>query len=258
MRRVIDLETSQKSPSPIELFKGVDLYRTLIVCGVYAAQNLAGNLIANQAVYFFERKLSTSIIAVECVLMTHRGWSVHQYCVCSWPYHLCPTDDLRYALLGPHLLLWPACYLPLGYCLAYCSTNRHRYCWFCWQVERSFSGASFLGPHRRCHVHCWTCSRLVLYYCRNVGHSPKASYHWHWAWRVLHRQHSLHFPLELHAQPNCKTLHPLNLAVTVTDIGVGWRPRRKVRLRLGWHRFGNLGGCILFLARVQRSFLPRD
>ncbi|KAK8203605.1 hypothetical protein M8818_005255 [Zalaria obscura] len=55
MRRVIDLETSQKSPSPIELFKGVDLYRTLIVCGVYAAQNLAGNLIANQAVYFFEQ-----------------------------------------------------------------------------------------------------------------------------------------------------------------------------------------------------------
>ena len=39
-----------------ELFKGTDLYRTLIVCGVYAAQNLTGNLIANQAVYFFERK----------------------------------------------------------------------------------------------------------------------------------------------------------------------------------------------------------
>ncbi|KAI0971464.1 general substrate transporter [Xylaria arbuscula] len=55
MRRVIELEKSEKEPSYVELFKGVDLYRTLIVCGVYAAQNLTGNLIANQAVFFFEQ-----------------------------------------------------------------------------------------------------------------------------------------------------------------------------------------------------------
>jgi SP family general alpha glucoside:H+ symporter-like MFS transporter len=56
MRRTIELEKSVKDPSLVELFKGTDRYRTLIVCGVYAAQNLTGNLIANQAVYFFERK----------------------------------------------------------------------------------------------------------------------------------------------------------------------------------------------------------
>jgi MFS transporter, SP family, general alpha glucoside:H+ symporter len=56
MRRVIELEKSEKKPSHAELFKGTDLRRTLIVCCVYAAQNLTGNLIANQAVYFFERK----------------------------------------------------------------------------------------------------------------------------------------------------------------------------------------------------------
>jgi len=55
MRRVIDLEKSTKDPSYLELFKGRDLYRTAIVCGVYAAQNLTGNLIANQAVYFFKQ-----------------------------------------------------------------------------------------------------------------------------------------------------------------------------------------------------------
>lgn len=55
MRRVIELEKSAKKPSHLELFKGTDFRRTLIVCGVYAAQNLTGNLIANQAVYFFER-----------------------------------------------------------------------------------------------------------------------------------------------------------------------------------------------------------
>jgi SP family general alpha glucoside:H+ symporter-like MFS transporter len=57
MRRTIELEKSIKEPNHLELFKGTDLYRTLIVCGVYAAQNLTGNLIANQAVYFFEREL---------------------------------------------------------------------------------------------------------------------------------------------------------------------------------------------------------
>lgn len=56
MRRTIELEASEKEPNYLELFKGTDTYRTLIVCGVYAAQNLTGNLIANQAVYFFRRK----------------------------------------------------------------------------------------------------------------------------------------------------------------------------------------------------------
>ena len=56
MRRTVELEKTVKEPNLIELWKGTDRYRTLIVCGVYAAQNLTGNLIANQATYFFERK----------------------------------------------------------------------------------------------------------------------------------------------------------------------------------------------------------
>lgn len=60
MRRVVEMEKTDKKPGYIELFKGTDLRRTLIVAGVYAAQNLTGNLIANQAVYFFQRKLPSS------------------------------------------------------------------------------------------------------------------------------------------------------------------------------------------------------
>jgi SP family general alpha glucoside:H+ symporter-like MFS transporter len=48
MRRTIDLEKDLSNPSLLELWKGTDRYRTLIVCGVYAAQNLTGNLIANR------------------------------------------------------------------------------------------------------------------------------------------------------------------------------------------------------------------
>ncbi len=61
MRRTVELEKTDKEPGYLELFKGTDLYRTLIVCGVYAAQNLTGNLIANQAVYFFTREWSPFI-----------------------------------------------------------------------------------------------------------------------------------------------------------------------------------------------------
>lgn len=60
MRRTIELEKTEKEPNHLELFKGTDCYRTLIVCCVYAAQNLTGNLIANQAVYVFERKSNLS------------------------------------------------------------------------------------------------------------------------------------------------------------------------------------------------------
>lgn len=67
MRRVIDLETTDKEPNHLELFKGVDLYRTLIVCGVYAAQNLTGNLIANQAVYFFQREFIIGSVLGGCM-----------------------------------------------------------------------------------------------------------------------------------------------------------------------------------------------
>ena len=56
MPYIYSTEGKVKEPNLAELFKGTDLYRTLIVCGVYAAQNLTGNLIANQAVYFFERE----------------------------------------------------------------------------------------------------------------------------------------------------------------------------------------------------------
>ena len=61
MRRTIELEKTEKQPSLIELWKGTDRYRTLIVCGVYASQNLTGNLIANQAVFFFKREFSIPI-----------------------------------------------------------------------------------------------------------------------------------------------------------------------------------------------------
>lgn len=69
MRRTIELEKDTSDPSLLELVKGVNLYRTAIVCGVYAAQNLTGNLIANQAVYFFRRKPPILKVLLKIILM---------------------------------------------------------------------------------------------------------------------------------------------------------------------------------------------
>jgi len=57
IERTVEIEALQGgTPRLQDLFKGVDLRRTLITCFMYASQNFAGNLIANQATFFFERK----------------------------------------------------------------------------------------------------------------------------------------------------------------------------------------------------------
>ncbi|KAH8903552.1 alpha glucoside transporter [Coniochaeta sp. PMI_546] len=82
MRRTIELEKSEKEPNYLELFRGTDTYRTLIVCGVYAAQNLTGNLIANQAVYFFRQAGIDSNLAFALGLITSALQAV--FVMLSW------------------------------------------------------------------------------------------------------------------------------------------------------------------------------
>lgn len=57
MERTVEIEAQiGGSPSLLDLFKGTDFRRTIITCLMYASQNFAGNLIANQATFFFERE----------------------------------------------------------------------------------------------------------------------------------------------------------------------------------------------------------
>ncbi|KIW57762.1 hypothetical protein PV05_02322 [Exophiala xenobiotica] len=56
MERTVEIEARMGgAPTLLDLFKGVDLRRTIITCLMYASQNFAGNLIANQATFFFEQ-----------------------------------------------------------------------------------------------------------------------------------------------------------------------------------------------------------
>lgn len=66
MERTVEIEAhAGGQPNLLDLFKGVDLRRTLITCLTYASQNFAGNLIANQATFFFERKFPLHKSAVQ-------------------------------------------------------------------------------------------------------------------------------------------------------------------------------------------------
>lgn len=57
LQRTVEIEAQMGgNPGFFDLFKGTDLRRTTIICLMYASQNFAGNLIANQATFFFERK----------------------------------------------------------------------------------------------------------------------------------------------------------------------------------------------------------
>jgi SP family general alpha glucoside:H+ symporter-like MFS transporter len=51
IERTVKIEEEQMGGSPtlLDLVKGTDRRRTIITCLVYASQNFAGNLIANQA-----------------------------------------------------------------------------------------------------------------------------------------------------------------------------------------------------------------
>lgn len=57
IERTVEIEAQLGgSPTLLDLVKGTDLRRTIITCLMYASQNFAGNLIANQATFFFERE----------------------------------------------------------------------------------------------------------------------------------------------------------------------------------------------------------
>lgn len=61
IERTVEIEAKLGgAPTLLDLFKGTDLRRTTITCLMYASQNFAGNLIANQATFFFERAFPSS------------------------------------------------------------------------------------------------------------------------------------------------------------------------------------------------------
>lgn len=76
IERTVEIEAQKGgNPSLTDLVKGTDLRRTVITCLMYASQNFAGNLIANQATFFFEREDFDYLKRFFCFTDTsNRGW----------------------------------------------------------------------------------------------------------------------------------------------------------------------------------------
>ena len=195
MRRVIEMEKEAKRPSHLELFKGTDFRRTAIVCGVYLAQNLTGNLIANQAVYFFKRMLRWTVsCSYDLFADIDRIWRINQHCVCTRSHHLGLADDLRHAVLDSYLILRSTFHLPVGFCRQHRPAHRPR---------NSRNSPQHQGiPIGRCSswldrfrlLHAGSGASVVGHYRRDIGHSSEAFDNGHRPRGILHRRIPLHLP----------------------------------------------------------------
>jgi len=101
MERTVEIEAhAGGSPSLLDLFKGVDLRRTIITCLVYASQNFAGNLIANQATFFFERAgMDVSIVHPMYTLLENSKlieMPLDKLLLSARPHQLMPATHCHY------------------------------------------------------------------------------------------------------------------------------------------------------------------
>ncbi|PWY81504.1 maltose permease [Aspergillus sclerotioniger CBS 115572] len=142
MERTIEIEQEMGgAPTLLDLLKGTDLRRTIITCLVYASQNFAGNLIANQATYFFEQAGISTGKAFELNLIN----SCLQFVAngCSW---------FLSAWFGRRTIyLWGTAtnvtlLFILGICASVTQTHATNYAQACLGVIISFVFAGTQGP----------------------------------------------------------------------------------------------------------------
>ncbi|KAL7920138.1 general substrate transporter [Trichoderma austrokoningii] len=142
MERTVEIEKQMGgAPTLLDLFKGTDLRRTIITCLIYASQNFAGNLIANQATFFFEQAGIGSDRAFQLNLIN----SCLQFVAnaCSW---------FLTAWFGRRTIyLWGTAtnitlLFILGICASIPQNNSTNYAQACLGIIISFVFAGSLGP----------------------------------------------------------------------------------------------------------------
>lgn len=142
IERTVEIEAIKGgSPTIVDLFKGVDLRRTIITCLMYASQNFAGNLIANQATFFFEQAgMSTDFsfqlnLINSCLgLVANIGsWFIVPYFGRRTIYLWGTATNITFLVL-------------LGICASIKQTTGTNYAQACLGVIISFVYAGTLGP----------------------------------------------------------------------------------------------------------------
>jgi hypothetical protein len=117
IERTVEIEAQLGgSPTILDLFKGTDRRRTLITCFAYASQNFAGNLIANQATFFFERKFHPSA-TFPSQLIYCRGRHVYRLLFPARSHQFMSRIRGKWSRFRFDRILWPKDNLPLRNCL---------------------------------------------------------------------------------------------------------------------------------------------
>ncbi|KAK8102115.1 hypothetical protein PG984_015261 [Apiospora sp. TS-2023a] len=142
MERTVEIEKKLGGePSLLDLLKGVDRRRTIITCLMYASQNFAGNLIANQATYFFQQAGMTSEFAFQLNLIN----SCLQFVANGLSLPLTAWFGRRTIYLwgtATNVILL----ILLGVCASLPQNNSTNYAQACLGVIISFVFAGTLGP----------------------------------------------------------------------------------------------------------------
>jgi len=126
--RTVEIEAKLGgNPTLLDLFKGTDLRRTTITCLMYASQNFAGNLIANQATFFFERRLSLPDQRKSSTDNVHRSRHVPRLRLPTRPNKLLRRLRCQRLLMVPNRLVRPPHNLPLGHSRQRDSTHAPRH-----------------------------------------------------------------------------------------------------------------------------------
>ncbi|KAK5133837.1 hypothetical protein LTR08_007168 [Meristemomyces frigidus] len=142
MERTVEIELAHGgAPSLLDLVKGTDLRRTIITCLIYASQNFAGNLIANQATFFFEQAGMTANFAFQLNMIN----SVLQFVANAGSWFLTAWFCRR------TIFLWGAAtnitlLFILGICASVPQNHQTNYAQACLGVIISFVFAGSLGP----------------------------------------------------------------------------------------------------------------
>jgi SP family general alpha glucoside:H+ symporter-like MFS transporter len=160
MERTVKIEEAMGgNPTLLDLWKGTDLRRTAIICLMYASQNFAGNLIANQATFFFEREYPLCSFKrrpqakplLEAGISSNRSFQLNliNSCLgfvanaCSWPLT---------AWFGRRTIyLWGTAVnitllMILGICASVPQNHQTNYAQACLGIMISFVFAGAMGP----------------------------------------------------------------------------------------------------------------
>ncbi|KAA8618748.1 AraJ Arabinose efflux permease [Pyrenophora tritici-repentis] len=142
MERTVQIEAHMGGePRLIDLFKGTDLRRTMITCLIYASQNFAGNLIANQATFFFEQAGMSTDFSFKLNLINSCLQLIAN--MCSWP--LSGWFGRRTIYLTGTAINVALLFL-LGICASIEQNKATNYAQACLGVVISFVFAGAMGP----------------------------------------------------------------------------------------------------------------